>query len=118
MLERPPSLRRESRRVAPSKLPRSKQLRTAAARPEGVGSPVLRNLDGRSAAFISKRLVVEARDDVQVRMHGLHVLVVSWERTPAQEVTVRRESLVLCSLRIDEQFASRGPLLSREIERR
>jgi hypothetical protein len=88
----------------------------AAPAPGGIGPPVLPHLDGRPSASVRERLVVKARNHVQVRV--LRGLIDLREAVPDERVTVRREAFVLCGLRLDEKFVRRCPLLSREVEGR
>ena len=88
----------------------------AASAPGGIGPPILRHLDGRPSTSVRERLVVEARDDVQVRV--VRRLSRFREAVPNEHVTVRCEALVLCGFRLDEKFVRRLPLLRREVKRR
>jgi len=89
-----------------------KHSRAAAPRPERIGPSVLRDLDGGSSASVRKRLVVEARDDVQVRMADIRGAV------PDERVTVWCEAFVLSRLRPEEKLVRRLPLLVSEVEGR
>src|SRR5437763_1480492 len=99
------SARRETR--SPRLASRSRggspeRLRPSTPAPAGIGPPVLLHLDGRPSASVRERLVVEARDDVQVRV--LRGLIDLRKAVPDECVTVRGEAFVLCGLRLDEKF--------------
>src|SRR6266511_415288 len=82
----PRGIRLSSSVPAPRPLER---LGPSAPAPGGIGPPVLPHLDGRPSASVGERLVVEARDDVQVRV--LRRLLDPREAVPNERVPVRRE---------------------------
>src|SRR5581483_2202930 len=99
-----------------ARLARPERARVAPSRRKRVGTAVLGDLDRSAAAGAGERLVVEARDDVEVRV--LELLAATRPAVPDQRVAVGREALVPRRLRREEELVRRRQLLGREVERR
>ena len=75
-----------------------------------VGSPVGGILDPRSDALVGHRLVVEARDDMQVGVEPALIV-------PAQRIAVGSEPPVKLGSNEQQKIACRRPLLGGQVER-
>jgi hypothetical protein len=76
-----------------------------------IGSPVSGVFDSRPDALVGHRLVIEARDDMQMGVEAALIV-------PAERVAVGSEPLVQLGLYEKQEFACRRPLLGGQVERR